>query len=134
MHNALPLNIIENEDFLVKEDYGIIIHKGHPIAIKDGNVIVFRSDSQEFLDYIIDFLKTFKTRLEVIHDPYKPTRIAFKLNLRNKTFYCGFGRLNFFEYKYILAKLKELGILPVVNKTFFNEIKNSYEEIIKWLY
>ena len=133
-----PFVIIETEDVLsVYEPYCIIVHKNVPIALKEGNVIVFRSENFSFLDYIIDFLKTFRNRLEILKDPYKPTRIAFKLRtLNNRTYYLGFGRLNFFEYKYLWSRLIQLGIVSAnkEQRNLADVIGEDNKEVLEWLY
>ncbi|MGC8979819.1 hypothetical protein [Caldisericum sp.] len=134
----LPFVIIQSEDLLTtQEPYGFIFFKNFPVAIKHGNIIVLRSDSQEFLDYIIDFLKTLKDRLEPVVDSQKPTRIGFKLYTKNgKVFYIGFGRLNFFEYQYIINTLKSMGILSKSkeDKEKAKILQEDYREFVQWLY
>jgi hypothetical protein len=123
--NDRPFILIESDDLLTtKEPYGLIMYKGLPIAMKEGNIIILRSDSKEFLDYVIEFLKVFKNRLEPVVDDVKPTRISFRLYTPSgKVYYLGFGRLSFFEYKYVINKCKELGIIEV------NKEKRELEEI-----
>ncbi len=136
--NERPFLLIESDDLLTtKEPYGLIMYKGLPIAMKEGNVIILRSDSKEFLDYVIEFLKVFKNRLEPVVDDVKPTRISFRLYTPSgKVYYLGFGRLSFFEYKYIINKCKELDIIEVgkEKKELAKVLTEEYEEIIKWFY
>lgn len=133
-----PFVIVETEDVLsTNEHYCIIVHKNVPIALKEGNVIVFRSENFSFLDYVIDFLRTLKNRLEVLEDPYKPTRIAFKLRtLNNRVYYLGFGRLNYFEYKYLYSRLVQLGIIHASKeyRALMDVVGEDNKEVLEWLY
>lgn len=138
MNQDRPFILIESEDLLTtKEPYGLIVYKNFPIAMKEGNIIVLRSDSKEFLDYVIEFLGVFKGRLEPVIDEYKPTRISFRLYTPSgKIYYMGFGRLNFFEYKYIINALKERRIIdvPKEKRELAKVLREDYQELIEWLY
>ncbi len=133
-----PFILIESDDLLTtKEPYGLIMYKGLPIAMKEGNIIILRSDCKEFLDYVIEFLKVFKGRLEPVIDDVKPTRISFRLYTPSgKIYYLGFGRLSFLEYRYVINKCKELGIIEVgkEKKELAKILAEEYKEIMQWLY
>jgi hypothetical protein len=127
--------LIETSDFHnINQSRAILKYKNMIIGIKEGDVIILRSDSEDYLLAIAEFIRDNKHRIEILQDPYKPFCLSFKLRDGNKTYYLGFGRLNFFEYNYIINLLRKFKIIEDELTPFADLLINDYKEGIKFFY
>jgi len=127
--------LVETSDFHnIKYPRAIIKYKNMIIGIKEGNVIILRSDNDDYLLAIAEFIRDNKHRIEILQDPYKPLCLTFKLRDKNKTYYLSFGRLNFFEYNYIINLLRKFKVIEDELTPFTDLLIQDYKEAIKFFY
>jgi len=127
--------LVETSDFHnINQPRAILRYKNMIIGIKEGNVIILRSDNEDYLLAIAEFIRDNKQRIEILQDPYKPFCLSFKLRDGNQTYYLGFGRLNFFEYNYIINLLRKFKIIEDELTPFADLLINDYKESIKFFY
>jgi len=132
--NEIP-EVIETSEFHnVKSPRAIIKYKNMIIGIKEGNTIILRSDNEDYLIAIAEFIRDNKHRIEILQDPYKPLCLTFKLRDGNKTYYLGFGRLNYFEYNYLLNLLRKFKIINDELTTFADYLLQDYKEYVEFFY
>ncbi len=131
---AIP-ELIETSDFHnINQKRAILKYKNAIIGIKEGDVIVLRSDNEDYLLAIAEFIRDNKHRLEIIQDPYKPFCLSFKLRDGNRTYYLGFGRLNFFEYNYIINLLRKFKIIQDELTSYADFLIDDYKNGVKFFY
>jgi len=132
--------LVETSDFHnINQKRALLKYKTMIIGIKEGDVIVLRSDNEEYLLAIAEFIRDNKHRLEIIQDPYKPFCLSFKLRDGNRTYYLGFGRLNFFEYNFVINLLRKFKIIQdeltpyadLLIEDYKNGLNFFYEEICR---
>ena len=127
--------VIETSEFHnVNSKRAIIKYKNMIIGIKEGNTIILRSDNEDYLIAIAEFIRDNKNRIEIMQDPYKPLCLTFKLRNGNKTYYLGFGRLNYFEYNYLLNLLRKFKVLKDELTPFADMLLQDYKEYVKFFY
>ncbi|DAD54594.1 TPA: hypothetical protein [Aquificae Conch Spring virus] len=127
--------LVEASDFHnIKQPRAIIKYKNMIIGLKEGNIIILRSDNDDYLLAIAEFIRDNKHRIEILQDPYKPFCLSFKLRDGNKTYYLGFGRLNFFEYNYIINLLRKFKVIKDELTPFTDLLINDYKESVKFFY
>jgi len=127
--------LVETSDFHnINQKRAIIKYKNMIIGIKEGDVIVLRSDNEDYLIAIAEFIRDNKHRIEILQDPHKPLCLSFKLRDGNKTYYLGFGRLNFFEYNYIINLLRKFKIIQDELTPYADLLIEDYKQNVKFFY
>jgi len=127
--------LVETSDFHnINQKRAILKYKNMIIGIKEGDVIVLRSDNEDYLLAIAEFIRDNKHRLEILQDPHKPFCLSFKLRDGNRTYYLGFGRLSFFEYNYIINLLRKFGVIQDELTPYADLLIEDYKQGVKFFY